>query len=141
MPMGPRRRLAVKRPNTRKTSGSRDMASRPRPNIAPVTARLGLLRCKSRSADGPHVAPSGALSRASLSPGEYPATGSGVVSHTASLKSDAQNLALSERRGRGVEETLVDRAADPGRLDLEPIGESQPIGAMRRTQAASPTEG
>lgn len=57
----------------------------------------------------------------------YPGTDVEVVGHTDSVGSDAYNVGLSERRGRAVADFLVDRDAEPSRLVVEGMGESEPI--------------
>lgn len=69
----------------------------------------------------------GTLSAVARSLSDYRATDVEIVGHTDSVGSDQYNLALSERRGRSVADFLVGRAADPSRLVVEAMGESEPV--------------
>jgi outer membrane protein OmpA-like peptidoglycan-associated protein len=57
----------------------------------------------------------------------YPGTDVEVVGHTDAVGSDAYNVSLSERRGRAVADYLVAQDAEPSRLVVEGMGESEPI--------------
>lgn len=69
----------------------------------------------------------GALNALARSLGKYDATDVEIVGHTDAVGSESYNLALSERRGRSVADFLVSRAAEPSRLVVEAMGESEPV--------------
>lgn len=57
----------------------------------------------------------------------YPGTDVEVIGHTNSVGSDAYNVGLSQRRGSAVADFLVAQDAEPSRLVVEGMGESEPI--------------
>ena len=69
----------------------------------------------------------GTLNTLARSLNQYQATDVEVLGHTDSVGSDEYNLALSERRGRSVADFLVNRSAEPSRLVVEAMGESEPV--------------
>lgn len=58
---------------------------------------------------------------------EYEKTAVIVQGHTDSTGSDAHNQALSERRARSVEQELIARGVDGGRIASMGFGETQPV--------------
>ncbi|MEP6786251.1 MAG: OmpA family protein [Sphingomonadales bacterium] len=69
----------------------------------------------------------GTLNALARSLDTYRATDVEIVGHTDAIGSETYNLALSERRGRSVADFLVNRSAEPSRLVVEAMGESEPI--------------
>ena len=69
----------------------------------------------------------GTLNALARSLDAYQATDVEIVGHTDSVGSEDYNLALSERRGRSVADFLVNRSAEPSRLVVEAMGESEPV--------------
>ncbi len=64
-----------------------------------------------------------------------------IVGHTDSVGSDASNLELSNRRARAVEEGLVDRGVDPGTLEAQGVGESEPVAPNENADGSDNPEG
>lgn len=58
---------------------------------------------------------------------EYPATTIAVVGHTDSMGDPQYNMTLSERRASAVASYLVQQGVNPGRITVQPRGESTPI--------------
>ncbi|UVO54155.1 OmpA family protein [Sphingomonas sp. SUN039] len=69
----------------------------------------------------------GTLNALARSLDSYRATDVEIVGHTDAIGSEDYNLALSERRGRSVADFLVNRSAEPSRLVVEAMGESEPV--------------
>ena len=69
----------------------------------------------------------GTLNALARSLDTYQATDVEIVGHTDAVGSEDYNLALSERRGRSVADFLVNRSAEPSRLVVEAMGESEPV--------------
>ena len=69
----------------------------------------------------------GTLNALARSLDTYQATDVEIVGHTDSVGSEDYNLSLSERRGRSVADFLVNRSAEPARLVVEAMGESEPV--------------
>ena len=63
----------------------------------------------------------------------YRGTDVEVIGHTDSSGSDAYNYALSQRRGSSVADFLVSRRAEPDRLIVEAMGESEPVATNATT--------
>lgn len=69
----------------------------------------------------------GTLNALARSLDNYRATDVEIMGHTDAIGSETYNLALSERRGRSVADFLVNRSAEPSRLVVEAMGESEPV--------------
>lgn len=69
----------------------------------------------------------GTLNAVARSLNTYQATDIEIVGHTDAVGSEDYNLGLSERRGRSVADFLVNRSAEPARLVVEAMGESEPV--------------
>lgn len=76
----------------------------------------------------------GTLDMLARSLDKYDATDVEIVGHTDAIGSESYNLALSERRGRSVADFLVARSAQPSRLVVEAMGESEQVASNASVQ-------